>query len=221
MQIVFLVVGVLVFFSIVAVLDFLLKSPVFWGVLIATIISSIIYFLYKKQKEKLAIQESIQKHLRLKNQEMERALAIIENPTPVSQIVDVSDVREITVIELTEEEKIAQIEKNADLEARKTAALIKKREAERAWQRVLNEEAAEEERRQRQLEKEKNQPPPPPPPMTPDEKVQAILEMDEERSKNIQKLRDAGHAEDSMAISAMQDEYQNKLKALRNVRTSK
>ena len=76
---------------------------------------------------------------------------------------------------MTEEEKVAQIEKNAELEARKTAALIKKREAERAWQRVLSEEAAEEERRQRQLEKEKNQPPPPPPPMTPEQKVQAIL----------------------------------------------
>ena len=146
-------------------------------------------------------------------------MAVIENPTP--KVIEVTDVRELTVIELTEEEKVAQIEKNAELEARKTAALIKKREAERAWQRVLSEEAAEEERRQRQLEKEKNQPPPPPPPMTPEQRVQAILELEAARSNHIQQLRDAGHLEDSLAIAAIDVEYDNKLKSLHNVRTAK
>ncbi len=57
--------------------------------------------------------------------------------------------------------------------------------------------------------------------MTPEQKVQAILELEAARSNHIQQLRDAGHLEDSLAIAAIDVEYDNKLKSLHNVRTAK
>ena len=124
----------------------------------------------------------------------------------------------IDLIELTEEEKIANLEKDAVLAERKTEALLKIRAAEHRLQQAKNEDAEKAARLQKQLEKEKNQPPPP---MTPEQKVQAILELETARSKHIQQLRDAGHTEDSLAIAAIDVEYDNKLKSLHNIRTAK
>lgn len=119
----------------------------------------------------------------------------------------------IDLIELTEEERIANLEKDAVLAERKTEALLKIRAAEHRLQQAENEDAEKAARLQRQLEKEKN-PPPTPRPMSPQDVQLEIDKLEEDKNTDIQKRLAEGLTKDSLAIQTIEVAYEKKIKAL-------
>lgn len=133
--------------------------------------------------------------------------AIVPVPAPnASEVID--------LIELTEEEKIANLEKDAALAERETEAFLKKRAAERKRQQAEAEDAAEALRHQRQLEKEKNPPPPPQKPMSPQEVQLEIDKLEANKNRDINARLADGLKEDSLAIQTIEVAYEKKIKAL-------
>lgn len=134
--------------------------------------------------------------------------AIVPVPAAVPATSEIVD-----LIELTEEEKVANLEKDAALAERRTEALLKKREAERKLQRAANEDAIEKARRLQKIERENN-PPRTPPPMTPEEKVEAMADLKKRENLKIEELRNLGYREDSNAIDDVRASYEKELKKL-------
>jgi len=135
--------------------------------------------------------------------------AIVPVPAAVPAISEIVD-----LIELTEEEKIANLEKDAALAERETEAFLKKRAAERKRQQAEAEDAAEALRRQRQLEKEKNPSPPPQKPMSPQEVQLEIDKLEANKNRDREARLAEGLKEDSLAIQTIEVAYEKKIKAL-------
>ncbi|MDH4483026.1 MAG: ABC transporter permease [Rhodoferax sp.] len=135
--------------------------------------------------------------------------AIVPVPAAVPAISEIVD-----LIELTEEEKIANLEKDAALAERETKAFLKKRAAERKRQQAEAEDAAEALRRQRQLEKEKNPSSPPQKPMSPQEVQLEIDKLEANKNRDREARLAEGLKEDSLAIQTIEVAYEKKIKAL-------
>lgn len=133
---------------------------------------------------------------------------LVPASAPVPAVAEVID-----LIELTEEEKIANLEKDAALAERKTEALLKKRAAEHRLQQAEHEDAEKAARLQRQLEKEKN-PPPTPRPMSPQDVQLEIDKLEADKNADIQKRLAEGLTKDSLAIQTIEVAYEKKIKAL-------
>ncbi len=142
------------------------------------------------------------------------SLALVPEPIPVASNV-------IDLAELTEEERIESLEKEAALAEREAAALLRKRAAGRQLEKAFHEDAIEAARQQRALEKTVN-PPEPPLLMTPEQKLKAIFELEAAKKADKLKLINEGHKEeDSDALDLMNAIYEKKLKALNALPTSK
>jgi len=137
--------------------------------------------------------------------------AIIPVPPAVptaSKIVD--------LIELTEEEKIANLEREAALAEREADALLRKRVAGQRLEKAFHEDVIEAERRKKALEKTVNPPSPPPTP-SPTEIRKKLAELEAEKNKTIQEYLAAGHDRDSTTVVLAEVTYEKEVKALQKL----
>ncbi len=137
------------------------------------------------------------------------SLALVPEPIPVASNV-------IDLAELTEEERIENLEKEAALAEREAAALLRKRAAGRQLEKAFHEDAIEAARQQRTLEKTVN-PPAPPPVLSPAEIRLKIKELETEKNREVQEYIDAGHDRESTAIVLAEVTYEKQIKALQNL----
>ncbi len=183
------------------------------GAMIIPIIYIILYLAITEIKVRKKAKKDMDEHLK----KLDRARDILKNQNPMpikitpTVVIDQKPINQI--IELTPEEKVAQLEKNAALAERTAAALLRTREADRSLERAAYEDAVEKVRRLQKVERENN-PPRTPPPMTPEEKVEAIEDLKKRENLQIEKLRKLGHEEKSNAIDNVRASYEKELKKL-------